>query len=124
MEANKFLTHPLKQDVPHSSDLALLLNGVAILFILLWQCPARLSLSHYKQQNLVDPPCSTVSIVVKFRLVHIFHRCSHSLLYAAKAESSRAFLCFRLTLDESVKSPIDQRCVQVGILPLIIGILI
>ena len=29
MEANRFLTYPLKQDVPHSSDLVLLLKGVA-----------------------------------------------------------------------------------------------
>jgi len=41
-ETNRFLTYPLKQDVPHSSDLVLLLKGAA-LFILQWQslvgCP-------------------------------------------------------------------------------------
>jgi len=33
VEANRFFTYPLKQDVPHSSDLVLFLNGVAIFFI-------------------------------------------------------------------------------------------
>jgi len=30
VEANRFLTYPLKQDVPHSFDLVLFLNAVAI----------------------------------------------------------------------------------------------
>jgi hypothetical protein len=30
MEENRFSTYTLKQDVPHSSDLVLFLNGVAI----------------------------------------------------------------------------------------------
>jgi len=34
MDANRFFTYPLKQDVPHSSDQALFLNGVTIRFIL------------------------------------------------------------------------------------------
>jgi len=33
-EANRCLVYPLKQAVPHSSDLALIVNGVAIFFIL------------------------------------------------------------------------------------------
>jgi hypothetical protein len=33
MEANRFLTYPLKQDVPYSSDLVLFLKEAAIFFI-------------------------------------------------------------------------------------------
>jgi hypothetical protein len=47
MEANRFVTYPLKQDVPHSSDLVLLLKGAAIFYSAVavhrW-----LSHSHYK----------------------------------------------------------------------------
>jgi len=31
-EANRFLTYPLRQNVPHSSDLVLLLKGAALFY--------------------------------------------------------------------------------------------
>jgi len=34
VEVNGHFTYPLKQDAPHSSDLVLFINGVAIFFIL------------------------------------------------------------------------------------------
>jgi len=32
VEVNRFFTYPLKQDVPHSSDLVLFPNGLAIFY--------------------------------------------------------------------------------------------
>jgi len=46
LEANRFFTYPLKQDVSLSSDLEVFLMGVAIFFILQWQSLAWLSHSH------------------------------------------------------------------------------
>jgi len=44
MKANRSSTYPLRQDVPHSSDLVLFLNGVTI--VLLSRSVVSLTLTH------------------------------------------------------------------------------
>jgi hypothetical protein len=45
MEEDRCFTPPLKQEVPHSNDLVLFLNGVTTFLILYWQSVARPSRS-------------------------------------------------------------------------------
>jgi hypothetical protein len=126
MEANRFLTYPLKQDVPRPSDLVLFLNRVSPF---LFCSGKRYSLdcfihhSNYKQQNLVYPPGSTVSTARTFRSAHLCHSFHQGVFYASNPERYLRFChvtctsqwdkwelfpswsgtASKLTLDESVK---------------------
>jgi hypothetical protein len=126
VEANRFLTYPLKQDLPHSSDLVLFLNGVAIIFILQWQAvpgsavpftsqAAEFSVSalqHSQHCCAVEvsayiltlffiAPCLQQNMEVLLRFFHV--NCL-SQWYRRKLISIVNLNCFKLTLDESVKS--------------------
>jgi len=59
MEANKFLPSPLKQDVPHSSDLLLFLIGLFFLFCsgsLSLKCPFTLKAAEFSVCRAAQSP--------------------------------------------------------------------